>query len=1110
MAQQKLDSYLDRINFDPNLLTSFKAKYLTNLRLVALLMITIVIIGLSSFASLPRRLNPEVKIPIVTVVTALPGAGPEDVESLVTIPLEDSINNIKGIDTLQSTSQNNVSIISLQFLSSVNGEQAKTDVQAAVDSVTNLPSDAQTPKVTLLDFENQPVWQFAVGTSGDYASLARFAETLKDKLEDIPSIDRVTVAGNEKQDIEIIVRSEAAQEYGVNPQTISRAIQAATASYPAGTVTANNMSFSLSIDPQVTTVDDLRAITIKLNDQVTTLGSIATVIERSKNSQPQSYFANNHLKPQRSIVFSVFKSSSANIDQAANAAKAEVNKQLKPYGNQFSVANVMDTSAEISKSFNDLFANYRDTLILVFIVLFIFLGIRQALIAVTTIPLTFFVTFAIMQATGITLNFLSLFSLLLSLGLLVDDTIVVVTAMTSYYRTGKFTPTETGLLVWRDFIVPIWSTTITAVWAFLPLLLATGIIGVFIKTIPIVVSTSLYVSTAVAVLITLPLMMIILRPKVARRVKITLYMVGFSVLFGAMYLITRTNPFFPLIVVFFTLFLLVTYSIRAALLAQISVFIGKRIDPTSFKTRYSRVLEHGLIDIPVLAKRYQQAVLSILASQSQRRKTILIVVLFSLFSYILVPLGFVVNEFFPKADQDNLYISAELPQGTAVEVSNQEALALLNQVRTTPGLEYATVSVGQQAPTGFNAGSASPSDILVSLKLVPSKDRKQSSITIAQNLRRNFKDYAKGKVSVIELSGGPPAGADVQITVLGDSLQTLELIGDQLQDYLQNQPGIANITKSIRPGTSKLVFVPDKAKMAEAGVTPDIIGGTLRTFASGFKIDSLRLNNKTTDITFQTDANIQDPSALGTITIPTQQGPVPLLSLGNVVLKANPTQIARESGKRSLTVSAAVTQGYSVARANQALLDHAKSMKLPEGYAFKTGGVNEENQRSVQSIFRAMVIAALLIMITMVVQLGSFRKAFIVMLVIPLAVSGVFIVFALTGTPLSFPALIGVLSLFGVVVYQAMLIVDKITRNQAVGMPLKASIADAAASRLEPIMLGTICTIAGLTPITITDPLWRGLGGAIIAGMLFSGAIMLFFIPTLYYMWFKEEQAPSN
>ncbi len=399
------------------------------------------------------------------------------------------------------------------------------------------------------------------------------------------------------------------------------------------------------------------------------------------------------------------------------------------------------------------------------------------------------------------------------------------------------------------------------------------------------------------------------------------------------------------------------------------------------------------------------------------------------------------------------------------------------------------------------------------MALIESGHRDRTTAEISNDLRNKFADYTIGKVSVVEVSGGPPAGSDLQIKLFGPDLKTLDGYADQIQDYLKQQPGVTNIDKTIKPGTSKLTFVPDKTKLAANNITTDQLGFWLRLYASGFEADEFKFQGSedlTEDITIRFGSGTQYVDDISQIQIPTATGNIPVSSLGEIRLAANPTVITREDGKRTMSVAAAVSEGYVVADLNKALEKHADSLNLPSGYGWATGGANEENAASVNSILRAMVLSFLLIIITMVLQFNSFRRALIVMLVIPLSISGVFIIFALLQIPLSFPALIGLLALFGIVVKNSILVVDKILINQETGMEFTESVADAAASRLEPIALTSLCTIAGLIPITISDPFWRGLGGAIIAGLTFSGTIMLFFIPVVYYLIYNPNRKSSS
>lgn len=1106
---QQEKSYLERLKFDPKLLTSWVAGYITNIRIVLLLVITIVLLGLVSYFNLPRRLNPEIKIPIITVVTVLPGASPEDVESLITIPLENELKGLTGLDTITSNSQNNASVIVMQFFSTVAQEKAKQDVESAVDGTTTLPEDAQTPRVSALDFEDQPIWTFAVRhETNDIPSLMRFADQLRIRLEDEAKIDRVTVSGFETQEIVIEANVEKVAQYGLNPLQLSGAVAAAVTSFPSGTLENGRNSFSLTVDPSVTSVADVRQLKITVNDTVVQLGDIADVYERSKPGAAQALFADETTQATRVVTFNVFKLQTAKINEAAQAAQKIVDETTAEYNNRFSVITVLNTAEMVSKQFTDLLGEFRTTILLVFAALLIFLGLRQALISALTVPLTFLAAFIFMSIFGMSINFLSLFAFLLALGLLIDDTIVVVSAMTTYYKTGKFTPTQTGLLVWKDTIIPIWSTTITTIWSFIPLLLTSGIIGEFIKPIPVVITVTMISSTAIAVLVTLPFMMVLLKAQVAHRVVVLARILGFLALSALVIGIAWGNPLLPIIGILFIVLTFVFLQVRVPLAAFLREKLKSIPASQTIAQKLGTYTSHGILDIEILAQKYHRLILRILASKSARRTVLITIVTYSLIGFMLVPLGLVKNEFFPKIEGEQVFMTLELPSGTALEVLDRQAKEILEDVRQTPGAEFVIAEIGRGFSGGFGGVGETGNTALFTLHLPKLDDQKISSIKIAENLRQKYGKYSHGTISVVEESGGPPAGADVQIKLLGDNLGQLTTYADHIVAHLKTQSGLINVDKSIKPGTSALVFVPDTQKLTQQHIDVTTLGLWLRSYASGFTLDNVNFGTNDTDkrdIVFRIGGEKPHVETVSSLVIPTQNGSVPLISLGNFISKANPTVITREEGKRTISVTAAVTPGFSVTEKNQELLKFVGDMQMEPGYTWATGGVNEENQKSVQSIFQAMLISAILILVTMVIQFRSYRQALIVLIVIPLAVSSVFYAFALTGTPLSFPAIIGVLSLFGIVVTNSMFIVDKINLNQKEGMPFNESIADAGASRLEPIILTKLCTVLGLLPITISNPLWRGLGGAIISGLLLASSIMLLFIPVVYYQWFNKS-----
>lgn len=1123
--EQKKASYLERLVFDPKLLVGPIAAYLTNIRLVILLVIAIVLLGVTSFLSLPNRLNPEVKIPIITVITVLPGAGPQDIETLITEPLEDSLRGLKDVDSITSVSRENVSAITVQFLSKVDRDAAKDDVQSQVDTVNELPDDATAPTVTALDFEDQPVLTFSLTTTNQYPDLMRGAKELQNSLEDITTVDRVITSGYDEQEISIEISQSKLSSYGLNPFGLSQLIKKNRASYPAGNITTDSNTIALSIDASVETIEDIRNLTFASNGSIFSLSDVASISEKSKVTHTDSYIGTPEQQSKPTVVFSVYKTTDADIGDAGKLVTQRVLEFEKEYEGKYSVTVLSNTSEAISKQFTDLLGEFRSTIILIFFTLLLFLGLRQAVISSFTVPLTFLSAFILMQVTGMSINFLSLFALLLSLGLLIDDTIVIVSAMTSYYRSNRFTPVQTGLLVWKDTIVPIWSTTITTIWSFAPLLLASGIIGEFIKPIPVVITITMLSSTAIAVLITLPVMIVLLKPTFPKRVMSLFYLVaGIAVIVGFGYLVNASH----LISLLFILLLTAGYILfgnRKRVVSYLVVFskkiqaryprfLSKKNVQTAAKIK-SKVLYslvHGTISLEPFAAWYKRAILSILQSKSKRIQVLVGVFVYAIVCFSLLPLGFIKNEFFPKEDVNELYVQLELPSGSNTQSVTAIGLQFLEELRATEQTLFTTMEIGKSAG-GFGGGGGNNS-ILYSIRLTDAEDRSVTSTQVAEGLREQFLTYTQGIVSVVEQAGGPPAGADIQITLLGEDLDTLDVYANSLVSYLKDSGAVTNVEKSIKPGISKVVFVPDLRKFAENGVTPDMVGVTLRTFASGFTLDSFQIldsDEEVKDVVLKTQSDVALAKDLTSLQMTTPTGKtLPLSSLGYFESKINPTSITRDSYKRSIAVTGAIKTGYTIPEENKKLESFVESLQLKSGYEWKTGGANEENNESVQSILRAMLVSAVLILITMVVQFKSFRQAVIVLIVIPLAVSSVFLIFALTGTPLSFPALIGVLSLFGIVVTNSMFIVDKINLNQKEGMELVEAIADAGASRMEPIILTKLSTVLGLLPITLSDPLWRGLGGSIISGLLLASTIMLLFIPVLYYSWMKTGNEISK
>ncbi len=1100
---------MEEISVDPKRKVStsgFISRYFSDIRTISLIVLTLTLAGIVTFNNLAKELNPAIKIPIVTISTVYPGASPEDVNELITVPIEDAVSGLDGITKTSSTSQEGLSLVTLEFTSSTDPEKAKTEVQGKVDTVTGIPEEAFESDLQLVDFQNQPVITFAIAGNVDSQTLRQGSQLIEDRLNDISAVEKVTLRYEEPLEVRITLDQQKISAQNIAPQSITAAVKQSLQSVPGGSVATTHNTYAVGIERKSTSLEEVRNLPVNIEGTVLPLASVATVTEVPEKESPLAWLGDTTNSAKRMVLFSVYKTDSADatetvaaINSALQDVEGQYNHTLKPYV-------IFDGAREIKKSFDQLFRDFFITVGLVFVVLILFFGVRQSVVSSLAIPLTFLITFIIMGIAGISVNFIALFALLLALGILVDNVIVIISAMASYERVGHHTPAESALLVWQDFKAVIFTTTITTIWAFLPLLLATGIIGEFIKPIPIVVSSALAVSAAIALFIVIPVMATLQTGQFARRVILFAYTL--CIIFGAL-LVYALIPKGPYSFVFFV----VIFAVLALLVWQ-RVLIQKNktnpIQESVWSRKWEQVKDKGFFDLHPLAMRYESFIRTILQSKQKRRITGIILTLFALFSYALLPAGLVVNEFFPEDDQETIYASVTLAKGSSLEEATQKSIPLLEELRTLPDVKFVTAEVGAGVPTDSGFNNSDNSNLLFTIILVPKGERDQTSGDFVKNLNNRYsKSYPHGDFSASQLSGGPPAGSDIQIKLLGENREALIPYIEQLEEYLKKQNGVSDVKSSLEVGSGKIVFTPRAEKLLALGISESEVAFWLRALGNGVTVaEDVRFDEEKRDVVLRVHKEAQvTPETLSSFQIPTKEGLLPLSSLGDFSLATNPTRITREDGKITLSVSAAVAEGTSVSITNKELETFADNLNLPEGITWKTGGVNEENDKSVQSILQAMVLSAILIFATMTIQFRSFRKSLIALLVIPLAICGVFIVFALFGIPLSFPALIGILALFGIVVNNSIIMVDKINRNLETDMPLIEAVSQGAASRLEPILLTALTTIIGLIPITLSDPIWQGLGGAIIAGLLFSGLAKLFMIPLLYFVFYGEKES---
>ena len=764
--------YLDLLEFKPELRKTWLNFFVSNFRVVILLILMITAWGLYSFFSLPRESNPEVKIPIAVVTTVYPGASPEDVEQFVTKQLETQIAGLKCLYTITSNSSNSLSSITVQFLPSADIDSSIQLLRNAVDAaLPDISTDAKAPVVTQISLDDAPVWSVALTGPYDAFTLRQDAEDIQTELEKIPGVREVDITGGDEEEFEVAYKPDRLQFYGISADAADNAITAANSAIPAGNFESSDFVVPIRSEQPLVTVDDIADIAVShtADGGVVTLKDIANVSEKALKKTSYARLSVNGSPSENSVTLSLVKRQGASILDTVDTAKATVDSMVKalPPGISYTIVGT-DQSKEIRKSFTQLTDDFLMTIVLVALILFLIVGLKEAFVAGLAIPMVFFITFGCLSLLGISLNFLSLFSLILSLGLLVDDAIVVVSATKQYLNTGKFTPEEAVLLVLNDFKWVLTTTTLATVWAFLPLLFATGIIGEYLKSIPVTVSITLVASLLVALMINHPLAAVLERIRLSRGFffiieAVLVAIAGVLLYFGGWIAFAAA-----IVLLIIEGYLIYWYQkggrpkleankqlmdrewdddelIKAKLRAQ---------GTAEHKTLGSKLI-HGIVNFHRFLPMYESSFRHYILDKKRRRWVLGGVIALFLFAVALVPLGFVKSVFFPDQDSDYVFVDMRAPVGTTLAETDTLTQAVEQKLMTYKDIANFSTEIGQPSPNSGSFGSAgSGSSNLSSISIILADDRKIKSYDFADELRADLASTSGLTVNVSTLAGG--------------------------------------------------------------------------------------------------------------------------------------------------------------------------------------------------------------------------------------------------------------------------------------------------------------------------------------------------------------------
>ena len=1029
--------------------------------LANLLMIIIIAFGMYAWINLPRELTPEIALQTATVTTLYPGASPEEVEKLVSAPIEDAIEeNVSKINLLLSNSSEGRSVITIDFeeMSDREFDKELENLRTAVEQVNELPEEIlEDPQVVELDVSSGfPMLTIVVGGDISESQMRDIAENLKDEVLDIKNIASVQIAGLRDREIWIEVDPNRLKAYQLPIAAVINALGATNLNLPAGTMELGGTEFMVRTMGEFANPDIIGDTIIAVQPTGTPLRlrDVATVSDTYEEART---LARINGKP--SISLSVQKKTEGNtIALVAQLRKLVAKRQADlPDGAELTPVN--DYSVILKERLGILETNAIFGLILVVFMLLLFIGWRNALFAALGIPVAFMATFWFMSIAGYSLSGVSLFGLILVVGIVVDDAIVVIENIYRHIEAGA-PPKVAAIRGAQEVGWPVVAASITTICAFGPLMFMSGTAGQFMRIVPIM---------AILVLIaSLFEVFVILPAHVAEWGKPRSQRTGRSRLDN---LRTRSASTFSLMVLitgFFSWFITFFDFIRS---------------------RYVKVLK--------LTIRHRYAFVG----------SVLWIGLFACVGAFFV----LDKELFPGEDFPQFYVKAEMPPSYGMQETTAVMAQIEEAAKTLPSSEVAAIvsNIGIHTPTsGLTEGVTYGSNFgEVIIELTPKQERTRGVDEIMAAMRKETLTVSGiEELNYITQQGGPPQGQDVEVKVKGDRFDKLTELTDMLKTELTGIDGVYDIRDDFRTGKSELRIYLKPEKAHQYGLTTFQIAQTVRTAIEGAKATTYREADEAIDVIVKYEEDsLKNIVELNNLLIATPTGAiVPLKDVADITEETGYADIRRFDGERAITVYASVDrQKTTPVEVNQALMAAFANVEaLYPGYKLDFRGVFDEIRESFTDLWKLFIVGLLLIYVVLGAQFKSFLQPIIIMFAVPFGMIGAMVGLLLSNATLSMVAMFGIVALSGIVVNDSIVLIDFINKYRERGYNKWYAILKGGSIRLRPIILTSLTTIFGLIPMAIglggKSPIWMPMAYTIIFGLAFATTMTLFVMPALY------------
>ncbi len=1031
-----------------------------------MLILSLVVVGVFSFFSLGVDLFPKIDFPTVTITVVNPGSSPQEIETEITDKIEEAVNTVSGIDELRSTSIEGISQVFVQFILEKDVNVAAQEVENRVQTVIpNLPETAKQPTVQKLDSDAAPVLRIVVSAPVSLTDVTETAKVkIKQRIESVSGVGQVTIIGGRERQINVWVNPDKMRSYNITPVEVAAALRIQNLEFPGGRVDEGAREVNIRTLGKIKEAEDFENVVVATRGtyqvKIKDIGYVEDGAEEVRTS--------SLLDGQPAVTLIVSKQSGQNTVAVAKAVK-ETLKELQPgLPSNFQVQIIGDNSIFIENSLHAIEEHLIVGGFLAVVVVFLFLwNIRTTFIAALAIPTSIISTFALMYAMGYTLNSITMLSLTLMVGIVIDDAIVVLENIYRYVEEKGMSPYQAAIEGTREIGLAVLATTLSLMAVFVPIGFMGGIVGRFMSSFGLTASFAVLVSLIVSFTLT-PMLAARLIKSPKRK---------------------TPNP-----------------------TPQELEIHGDGMLESDEEHEVRKVKEKGENSKDSWFYRIIDGTYATLLKFSMAHRWLIVVLCVLVFLSIIPLFMFVGKNFLPVDDQSQFEVSVRAPEGYSLQASSVLLERIATEIRKMPGVSHTLITVGGGQQQVVNAGS-----IYVKLSDVADRPKSQELMMVdARELLQKPEFHPEQlRVAVQQVaafSGGGFRNANVQFLVGGPDLKILEEVSAKIVERLKQVPDAVDVDSTLISGKPEVQLVVDRVRAADLGVRVGDISQALNILVAGQEATTFNAGTEQYEVRVRAINSFRsDLEGLNKMVVPsTKLGTVTLDQVVKTKDGTGPSAIDRVNRQRQVTILANTKPGGSATNIQAELTKIVNELNLPEGY--KTGYVGQSKELGKAGFYflLAIVLSFIFMYIVLAAQFESFIHPITILLTLPLSIPFGILSILIAGQTVNIFSGLGLLLLFGVVKKNAILQIDHTNQLREKGMTRYDAIVQANRDRLRPILMTTIALVAGMIPLVISTGAGAGtnrsVGVLVVGGQTLCLLLTLLAVPVFYSLFDDATQ----